>query len=101
MKKCPRWRSYARNSPPPPFYTYTTGVQGHPGQARMRHRTRGLDPTSARREWLTAKDRFVVRVEVDNNSSKGAFFPSPQLLRKLTRYALAGLMYHNSPDSAG
>jgi hypothetical protein len=62
----------------------------HPGQARMRHRTRGLDPTSARREWLTAKDRFVVRVDVDNNSSKGAFFPSPQLLRKLTRYAPGG-----------
>lgn len=90
MSGCHRWKLRFKNPkyPPAPFFTFTTGVSGGPGKARMRHRTRGFSPTSARREWLTARDKYVVAVTVDNSSTFGAFYPPKKLQRRLTRYAV-------------
>ena len=74
------------------FPIRTTGVRGGPGEARMRHHHwAGRVPHYSQREWLTARDSFVVLLRVANLGVTQPPFPRRQVLRELTSFALNGL----------
>lgn len=84
MAECPSYRLYVKNRPDDTgFPIRTIGVNGRPGQARMRHKF-GSSVDTAEREWVTAVDRFAVEVEVDNWGLPRPKFPSRRIPRAVT-----------------
>lgn len=84
MAGCRSYRLYVKKRPSDPgFPIRTFGVNGRPGQARMRHKF-GSSVDTAEREWVTAVGRFAVEVEVDNWGLPRPKFPSKRIPHDVT-----------------